>query len=122
MVTIGRTVMPGVFMSNRMNEMPSCAFADGSVRHRQNIQSAYCASVVQIFWPLMMYLSPLRSALVRSDARSDPEPGSEKPWHQKISALAVAGRKRCFISSLPNCAITGPTIEVLKAIGDGQSA
>ena len=54
MVWIGRTVMPGVFMSIRMKEMPSCFLAAGSVRQRQKIQSAYCASVVQVFWPLTM--------------------------------------------------------------------
>ena len=122
MVMIGRTVMPGVFMSISRKEMPSCALAVGSVRTRQNIQSAYCASVVQIFWPLTTYLSPCFSALVRNDAKSDPDPGSEKPWHQKISAFAVAGRKRSLISWLPNWAITGPTMETLKAIGDGQFA
>src|SRR5262245_29869740 len=53
MVTIGRTVMPGVFMSIRMKEIPSCFLAAGSVRTRQKIQSAYCAVVVQVFWPLM---------------------------------------------------------------------
>ena len=52
MVWIGRTVMPGVFMSISRKEMPSCFLAAGSVRHRQKIQSAYCASVVQVFWPL----------------------------------------------------------------------
>ena len=40
MVWIGRTVMPGVFMSIRRKEMPSCFFAAGSVRTRQKIQSA----------------------------------------------------------------------------------
>src|ERR1700712_1190241 len=101
MVTIGRTVMPLVFMSTRMNEMPDCFFAEGSVRQRQKIQSAYCASVVQVFWPLMIHLSPLRSALVLSEARSEPEPGSENPWHQKSSTLAMRGRKRFFCASLP---------------------
>ncbi len=52
MVWIGRTVMPLVFMSIRMNEMPDCFFAEGSVRQRQKIQSACWASVVQVFWPL----------------------------------------------------------------------
>src|SRR5215468_6238969 len=102
MVSIGRTVMPLVFMSARMNEMPVCFFADGSVRHRQKIMSAYCASVVQVFWPLMMYLSPLRSALVLSEARSEPEPGSEKPWHHQSSTLAMRGRYCFFCCSLPN--------------------
>ena len=110
MVWIGRTVMPGVVMSISRNEMPSCFFAAGSVRTRQKIQSAYCASVVQVFCPLTTYLSPLRSARVRSEARSEPEPGSEKPWHQQMSRLAVFGRKCCFCASLPNCAITGPTM------------
>ena len=122
MVMIGRTVIPGVFMSISRKEMPSCFLAAGSVRTRQKIQSAYCASVVQIFWPLTTYVSPLRSARVRRPARSDPAPGSEKPWHQKMSALAVAGRNGCFCSSLPNCAITGPTIDTLKAIGVGAFA
>ncbi|MNN41014.1 hypothetical protein D3C81_1551070 [compost metagenome] len=51
-VMIGRTVMPGVFMSISTNEMPRCCRASGSVRTRQNIQSAKCARVVQVFWPL----------------------------------------------------------------------
>src|SRR3954451_11753520 len=102
MVSIGRTVMPFDFMSIRMKEMPLCFFAVGSVRHRQKIQSACCASVVQVFWPLTIYLSPLRSALVLREARSEPEPGSEKPWHHQSSTLAMRGRKCFFCFSLPN--------------------
>lgn len=41
MVWIGRTVMPGVFMSMRRKLMPSCFFTVASVRTRQKIQSAY---------------------------------------------------------------------------------
>ena len=51
----------------------------GSVRHAIQIQSAYWIREVHIFWPLMTH-SPVdssSSALVRSDARSVPEPGSE---------------------------------------------
>jgi hypothetical protein len=45
--------MPGERMSISRNEMPSCLRSgDASVRTRQKIQSAMCASVVQIFWPL----------------------------------------------------------------------
>ena len=40
---IGFTETPGVSMSNRMNEMPSCFLAFGSVRTRQNCQSARSA-------------------------------------------------------------------------------
>src|ERR1700742_1248122 len=101
MVSIGRTVTPFDFMSNTMKEMPICFLALASVRQRQKIMSAYCASVVQVFWPLMIYLSPLRSALVFKEARSDPEPGSEKPWHHQSSTLAMRGRYSFFCFSLP---------------------
>ena len=56
--------------------MPSCFGASGSVRTSANIQSASCAFDVQIFWPLTTQWSPSSSALVRSDARSLPAPGS----------------------------------------------
>ena len=39
---IGRASTPGVVMSNRTKEMPSCFF-DVSVRTRQKIQSAWSA-------------------------------------------------------------------------------
>ena len=57
--------------------MPRCLGASGSVRTRQNIQSANCAFEVQTFWPLTTNSSPTSSARVLSDARSEPEPGSE---------------------------------------------
>ena len=44
---------------------------------RQNIQSAHCAWVVQIFWPVTTYWSPSLSAFVLSAERSEPAPGSE---------------------------------------------
>jgi len=52
-VSIGRTVTPGVVMSQRMNEIPSCFFAFGSVRASTKIQSAHCAAVIHVFVPLM---------------------------------------------------------------------
>ncbi len=51
-VMMGWTLTPGVFMSMSRNEMPACALPSGRVRTRQKIQSAYWASVVQVFWPL----------------------------------------------------------------------
>ena len=48
---IGRTSTPGDFMSIRRNEMPSC-FLVLSVRTSAKHMSAYCAPLVQIFWPL----------------------------------------------------------------------
>ena len=53
-VMIGSTEMPGVFMSISRKEMPSCGLPSFEVRTRQKIQSAVCASVVQVFWPLTM--------------------------------------------------------------------
>lgn len=57
--------------------MPWCFGASGSVRTRQNIQSARWAVEVQIFWPLTTHAPPSRRAEVLSAARSDPAPGSE---------------------------------------------
>jgi hypothetical protein len=109
-------------MSISSIEMPRCFFASGSVRTRQKIQFAYWASVVHVFCPLTMYSSPSRTAAVFSEARSEPAFGSEKPWHHQMSRLAVGGRKRCFISSLPKVAITGPIIAALNASGGGTCA
>jgi hypothetical protein len=50
---IGRSVMPGVFMSMSSSEMPAWRLgACGSVRTRLKIQSACWPSVVHVFWPL----------------------------------------------------------------------
>ena len=72
-------MIPGVFMSTRKNEMPSCFFAWALVRAKTKIQSAYCAIVVQVFWPEITQLSASQRAVVLKLARSDPAPGSEKP-------------------------------------------
>jgi len=75
-LTIGRTVMPGEVMSTSRKLMPSCFFAALSVRASRKTQFASCASVVQIFWPLTRQWSPMSTASVRSEARSEPLPGS----------------------------------------------
>ncbi len=92
-LTIGRTVMPGVFMSISRNEMPSCFFAAGSVRTRQKIQSAYCAERGPGLLAVddVVVAVALRRA-VFSEARSEPAPGSEKPWHHQSSRLRMRGR------------------------------
>ena len=74
---MGRTVTPGWFMLNSRKLMPSCLGTSGSVRTRQKIQSALKAPEVHIFWPFTTKWSPLSSARVRSEARSEPELGSE---------------------------------------------
>ena len=108
-------------MSMSSNEMPACFFTSGSVRTRVKIQSPCWPSVVQVFWPLTTHSSPSRTAVVRSEARSEPASGSENPCDHQMSRFAVAGRNRSFCSWVPNCAITGPIIEALNASGDGHA-
>jgi len=55
---------------------------------------ASCASVVQTFCPLTDHPPFDRTALLLSEARSEPESGSEKPWHQISSAFRIGWRKR----------------------------
>ena len=92
--------------------MPRCFGASGSVRASMNIQSAYCAPEVQIFCPLITKSSPSRTARVCSDARSEPEPGSENPWHHCTSPERIRPRCSFFCSSLPCTMSVGPTIDV----------
>ena len=120
--SIGRTSTPSRLMSISSIEMPRCFLASGSVRTKVKIQSACWPSVVQVFWPLTTQSSPSRTAVVRSDARSEPASGSENPCAHQMSTFAVFGRNSCFCSSLPNWAITGPIIEALNASGGGQPA
>ena len=56
--------------------MPLCLGAAGSVRQASHTKSASWPPLVNTFWPLTTYSSPSRTALVRSDARSVPAPGS----------------------------------------------
>ena len=69
-----------------------------------------CAYVVHTFWPVTMYSSPFRTARVFNEARSDPDSGSEKPWHHISSALRIGARKRSFCSSVPWAITVGPPI------------
>src|SRR3954451_42069 len=70
----------------------------------------WCANVVHTFWPVTTYSSPSRTALVLSEARSDPDSGSLNPWHQISSADRIGPRKRSFWSSLPWAITVGPPI------------
>ena len=68
------------------------------------------ANVVQTFWPVIRQPPFSLTALVFSDARSEPDSGSEKPWHQISSAERIGSRKRSFCSSVPWAMTTGPPI------------
>ena len=59
---------------------------------------------------------------MRSEARSEPASGSEKPCDHQMSRFAVGGRNFSFCSWLPNAAMTGPTIVALNASGSGTQA
>jgi hypothetical protein len=97
----GRTSMPGVRMSSMKHEMPSCFGASGSVRARQMPQSACCAIDVQTFWPFSNQPPSVRVALVDSDARSEPAPGSLNSWHHVSSPRRVGRIQRSCCASLP---------------------
>ena len=73
----GRTSTPGWRMDMRKQEMPLCLATLGSVRASSRPQSATLPPLVQIFCPFTTKWSPLSSALVFSEARSEPEFGSE---------------------------------------------
>ena len=72
--------------------MPRCFGASWLVRASSMHHFARCASVVHTFCPLTTQSSPSRRARVFSDARSEPDSGSEKPWHQISSADRIGAR------------------------------
>ena len=70
--------------------------------------SAWCAPDDHTFCPFTIQSSPSRTAVVRSDARSEPASGSLKSWHQ-ISSPRRSGRShRVFCSSVPYAISVGP--------------
>ncbi len=81
--------------------MPWCFGRSGSVRASRMPKSASSAQVVQTFWPVTTHSSPSRTALVASDARSEPAPGSLNSWHHFSSLRTMGGRKRSRWSSVP---------------------
>ena len=64
-----------------------------------------------VFWPLTTKWSPSRTARHRSDARSLPAFGSEKPWHQMSSPRSMRGSSVARCSSVPNSMIAGAMFE-----------
>ena len=57
------------------------------------------------------------TALVFSDARSEPDSGSEKPWHQISSPERIGSRKRSFCSSVPWAITIGPAHDQPEHVG-----
>ena len=108
--TSGRISTPSCSMSIRKYVSPRCLGASGLVRASSMHHLDWCANVVHTFWPVTTYSSPSRTARVFSDARSEPDSGSLKPWHQISSALRIGDRKRSFWSSVPWAITVGPPI------------
>ncbi len=50
------------------------------------------ANVVHTFWPVIRQPPSSFTAFVFSEARSDPDSGSENPWHQISSAERIGSR------------------------------
>ena len=71
---------------------PLCFGASGSVRATSMHHLASWAKVVQTFCPVMRQPPFSLTALVFSEARSEPDSGSEKPWHQISSAERMGSR------------------------------
>ena len=77
----------------------------------------------QVFCPLRTNVSPSSTAVVRSDARSEPASGSDIPWDQISSPRSMGLRKRCFCSSVPYVMIAGAMLDTpITLIGPGAPA
>ncbi len=72
--------------------MPRRFVTVGSVRASSTPKSDRWAHVVHTFWPVTRHSSPSRSALVASEARSLPAPGSLNSWHHTSSLRTMGGR------------------------------
>ena len=90
-VSIGRTVMPGLSMSTNSAVMPRCADSGVPVRVSSTQRWAYWARLVHTFWPLTRQPSSVRGAGTTATPRLLPVPGSEKPWHHVSSPRSSRG-------------------------------
>ena len=67
-----------------------------SVRATSMHHLALCANVVHTFCPVTTHSPFDLTAFVFSDARSEPDSGSEKPWHQISSPVRIGCSQRSF--------------------------
>ena len=70
---------------------PRCFFARSTVAKTRK-WSAMSARLIQIFWPLRRYVSPVRRAVVWSAPASVPTPGSVSPNVASFSPRAWGTR------------------------------
>src|ERR671929_61325 len=94
-------------MSIRRIERPSVFFVTSSigvVRTTSNSRSECSAREIQTFWPRMMYLSPLRTAIAGIGQRLDERVGI-RTLHVELAPVAVG-------KTLAEIADAGPQIRM----------
>ena len=97
---------PGVSLSTMNWVRPPWRSSD--VRKSASMWVAVAAAVVQIFVPFTRQPPGTSTARVRSEARSEPAPGSLIPITNESSPRAMPGRNSRFCSSVPLAAMLGP--------------
>ncbi len=96
----GRTSTPGACMSTMNPVSPRCLGRSGSLRQMISPMSERWAPEVHTFWPLTIHWSPSRSALVWSEARSEPDEGSLNSWQPMMSPRYIGRRVASFTSAV----------------------
>ena len=118
----GRISIPLLSMSTRKNVSPRCLGAALSVRARQIAQSASRAREVHTFCPVSRHPPSVRSARVRSEARSEPASGSLNSWHQAISPRRVGPANRSRWACVPWLTMAGPAQPPITRSGRDRPA
>ncbi len=98
---MGRTVTPGARRSNIRYVSPWCGFgASGSVRKMPKARSAKAAREDHVFCPDSSQPPSVRTARDVSEARSEPDSGSDHACAQITSPLAIGGSTRARCSAV----------------------
>ncbi len=98
---MGRTVTPGARRSNIRYVSPWCGFGvSGSVRKMPKARSAKAAREDQVFCPDSSQPASVRTARDVSEARSEPDSGSDQACAQITSPLAIDGSTRARCSAV----------------------
>src|SRR5438094_824149 len=84
-------ILPAEASGPGSSPLSSLVMARAPVYLKTSVSIHWWASDVHTFWPLTTNWSPAFSARVWSEARSDPEFGSEYPWHQISSHESILG-------------------------------
>src|SRR2546423_13950734 len=83
---------------------------------------AYGTQLVHPFGPLTRQASPSSTARSRSEARSLPASGSERPWHQASSPRSSDGRAQAAMAGAKRATAGASTSIIPKENGGGQPA